>query len=83
MLDQENTATVQLAFELGRITRHAMHRCIACDHQVELSNIAEQLLELGQDKIAPDVLMMFVAAFHETAPTPERRSDQRPELESM
>ena len=41
MQDQEKTASVQLAFELGRITRHAMHRCNACDHQVELSKIAD------------------------------------------
>jgi hypothetical protein len=34
------------------------------------------MLEMGDTKIAPDVLMMFVAGFHETDPRPERRTTQ-------
>jgi hypothetical protein len=39
------------------------------------------VLELGHAKIDPDVLMMFVAGFHETDPRPERRMTQIPGAE--
>lgn len=74
MLDQETTAMGELAFKLGRITRHAMYQAAEDEHQPDLSKIATEVLELGQNAISPDVLMMFVAGFHETDPRPERRT---------
>jgi hypothetical protein len=76
MHDHENTAMAELAFKLGRITRHAMYQATEVQQPSDLSKIAAEVLELGHTKIAPDVLMMFVAGFHETDPRPERRTTQ-------
>jgi len=74
MHDHEKTAMAELAFKLGRITRQAMYQATEGQQPSELSKIAAEVLELGHNKIAPDVLMMFVAGFHETDPRPERRT---------
>lgn len=76
MHDQENTAMAELAFKLGRITRHALHQATEVQRPPDLSKIAAELLELGHATIAPNILMMFVAGFHETDPMPERRTTQ-------
>ena len=76
MHDHEKSAMAELAFKLGRITRHAIYRATAVQQPSDLSKIAEEVLELGHAKIDPDVLMMFVAGFHETDPRPERRTAQ-------
>jgi hypothetical protein len=39
------------------------------------------VLALGEAQIAPEVLMMFVAGFHETDPRPERRMTTIPGAE--
>lgn len=75
MHDKEKTAMGELAFKLGRITRHAVHHNTADGGQPpDLSKIATEVLELGQTTIAPELLLMFVAGFHETDPRPERRT---------
>lgn len=71
---QEKNAMAELAFKLGRITRRAMDQASEGEHQPDLSRIAAEVLELGEATIAPDVLMMFVAGFHETVSRPERRA---------
>jgi hypothetical protein len=76
MHDQEKHAMAELAFKLGRITRQAMFKATGALKPAELSKIAAEVLELGDATIAPDVLMMFVAGFHETDPRPERRTTQ-------
>jgi hypothetical protein len=81
MHDQEKHAMAELAFQLGRITRQAMYQASEVQQPSELSKIAAGVLELGDHKIAPDVLMMFVAGFHETDPRPERRTTQIPGAE--
>lgn len=73
MHDHENTAMAELAFKLGRITRQAMYQANGVQQPSDLSKIAAEVLELGHVQIAPEVLMMFVAGFHETDPRPERR----------
>jgi hypothetical protein len=81
MLDQEKTAMGELAFKLGRLTHQAMYHATQGQPPVDLSKIAAQVLELGDNEIAPDVLMMFVAGFHETEPRLERRTTQIPGAE--
>jgi hypothetical protein len=76
MHDHEKNAMAELAFKLGRITRHAMHKASEVPQASDLSKIAAEMLALGDTKIAPDLLMMFVAGFHETDPRPERRTTQ-------
>jgi hypothetical protein len=53
-----------------------MHKASEVPQASDLSKIAAEMLALGDTKIAPDVLMMFVAGFHETDPRPERRTTQ-------
>jgi hypothetical protein len=81
MHDHEKTAMGELAFKLGRITRQALFQANGVQQGTDLSKIAAELLELGDSQIAPDVLMMFVAGFHETDPRPERRVMQIPGAE--
>ncbi len=81
MHDHEKTAMAELAFNLGRITRQAMYKANGSQQPSDLSKIAAEVLELGDHKIAPDVLMMFVAGFHESDPRPERRVTQMPGFE--
>jgi hypothetical protein len=76
MHDHEKTAMAELAFKLGRITRQAMYQATEVQQPSTLSKIAAEVLELGDTKVDPDVLMMFVAGFHETDPRPERRTTQ-------
>jgi hypothetical protein len=58
-----------------------MYQASEVQQPADLSKIAAGVLELGDHKIAPDVLMMFVAGFHETDPRPERRTTQIPGAE--
>ena len=75
MHDHQNTAMAELAFKLGRITRQAIFQATGVLQPADLSKIAAEVLEeLGDTKVDPDVLMMFVAGFHETDPRPERRA---------
>jgi len=74
MSDKANTAIAELAFNLGKVTRRAIDNANGTIDPVELARMANDLLEAGHEKVAGDVLMVFVAGFEEGDP-PERRSD--------
>ena len=74
MSTTEKTMIAELAFQLGKVTRHAIDNTDAVATPVELTKIANDLLEAGHEKIASDLLMLFVAGFEEGDP-PERRTD--------
>ncbi len=74
-----NTTIAELAFQLGKITRHAIDQRDVKADPVELTKIANDLLEAGDEKVANDLLLLFVAGFEEGDP-PERRTDpERPQ----
>jgi len=73
MRDKENT-TAELVFELGKVTRRAFDSHNGKADPVELSKIANSLLEAGHAKVSNDLLLVYVAGFEEGDP-PERRSD--------
>lgn len=70
----EKTVIAELAFALGKVTRHAIDNMAASAHPVELAKIANDLLEAGHEKVSGELLMLFVAGFEEGDP-PERRTD--------
>lgn len=74
MSDREKTATAELVFALGKATRRAIDHAGSTGNPVELTAIANNLLEAGHEKVASDLLLVFVAGFEEGNP-PERRSD--------
>ena len=74
MHDKENAAAINLAFQLGKITRLAMHGVNAPVDEVALAKFAECLLEAGEEELPQDLLMIFVSGFHETLPVSERRT---------
>jgi hypothetical protein len=74
MSTTEKTMIAELAFQLGKVTRHAIDNTHATATPAELTKIANDLLEAGSEKVASDVLMLFVAGFEEGDP-PERRAD--------
>ena len=73
MIDKEKTPTAELAFELGKITRHAMNPGAGEAYELELAEFANRLMEGGYDKVASDMLMVFVAGF-QAEPQTDRRS---------
>ncbi|WP_145648656.1 hypothetical protein [Pseudoduganella lurida] len=66
--------SAELAYQLGKVTRHAIDNTDAKGSTVELAKIANDLLEGGREKVASELLMLFVAGFEEGNP-PERRTD--------
>ncbi|UVW29164.1 hypothetical protein [Massilia sp. H6] len=74
MSTTEKTMIAELAFQLGKVTRQAVDNRGAKATPAELTRIANDLLEAGEEKVASDVLMLFVAGFEEGSP-PERRID--------
>lgn len=64
----------ELVFELGKVTRRALDNSKDKVSPVELTKIANNLLEAGHEKVASDLLMVFVAGFEEGDP-PERRKN--------
>ena len=74
MSDRGNTTIAELVFELGKVTRRAIDNTSGKLSPVELSKIANNLLEAGDEKVANDLLMVFVAGFEEGDPI-ERRAD--------
>ncbi|HEX8606752.1 MAG TPA: hypothetical protein VF774_29180 [Pseudoduganella sp.] len=70
----EKAAIAELAFQLGKVTRHAVDNMEGKSSPVELARIANDLLEAGDDKVAGDLLLLFVAGFEEGDP-PERRTN--------
>jgi len=75
----EKTVIAELAFQLGKVTRHAIDNMDGKASPVELTKIANDLLEAGDEKVANDLLMLFVAGFEEGDP-PERRADPESRL---
>jgi len=73
MRDPEQTVSAELAFALGKITRRALDHSGETIDRPALSKFANNLLEAGHEKIATDLLMVFVAGFEEGDP-PERRA---------
>ena len=74
MSDIEKTATAELTYALGKATRRAIDNMSDAANPVDLTTIANNLLEAGHGKVPGDLLMVFVAGFEEGAP-PERRLD--------
>ena len=74
MNDAGKTTIAELAFELGKVTRRAIDSTGGKANPVELTTIANNLLEAGHEKVPSDLLMLFVAGFEEGDP-PERRTD--------
>lgn len=74
MSDREKTAIAELVFALGKTTRSAIDNASGKTDPVALTKIANNLLEAGHEKVANDLLMVFVAGFEEGDP-PERRID--------
>ncbi len=74
MSDREKTAVAELVFALGKTTRRAIDSVNGHVDPVELTEIATNLLEAGHEKVAGDLLLVFVAGFEEGDP-PERRID--------
>lgn len=74
MSDTEKTAIAELVFALGKVTRSAYEHGSTTIDPVELTRLANNLLEAGHEKVANDLLMLFVAGFEEGDP-PERRLD--------
>jgi hypothetical protein len=76
----EKNTIAGLAFQLGKVTRHAIDNMgDAKATPVELTKIANDLLEAGDEKVANDLLLLFVAGFEEGDP-PERRTDPESRL---
>lgn len=73
MSEKGNTTVAELAFELGKVTRRAFDNTNGKIAPAELTQIANNLLEAGHEKVASDLLLVFVAGFEEGDP-PERRS---------
>lgn len=73
MSNEEKSMIAELVFELGKVTRRAMDNTDDKATPVELSRLANNLLEAGHEKVANDLLMLFVAGFEEGDP-PERRT---------
>lgn len=74
MNDMEKTGIAELVFVLGKATRRAIDHASNDAHPVDLTKMANNLLEAGHEKVASDLLMLFVAGFEEGEP-PERRTD--------
>ena len=79
MSDREKTTIAELMFELGKITRRAIDNTNGKATPVELTKIANNLLEAGHEKVASDLLMVFVAGFEEGDPPERRTSPRNPE----
>jgi hypothetical protein len=73
MTDAGKSMIAELVFELGKVTRRAFDHTNGKTTPPELTRIANNLLEAGHEKVASELLMLFVAGFEEGDP-PERRS---------
>ena len=74
MSDREKTVIAELVFALGKATRTAIDNASGKADPVALTKMANNLLEAGHEKVASDMLLVFVAGFEEGDP-PERRID--------
>lgn len=76
MEDTGKNTIAELAFALGKVTRRAIDNTDVKASNVELTIMANNLLEAGHEKVSSDLLMVFVAGFEEGDP-PERRTDSK------
>lgn len=74
MSERGNPQTAELVFKLGKVTRRAFDNGNDKLSPAELTKFANSLLEEGDEKVASDLLMLFVAGFEEGEP-PERRTN--------
>ena len=74
MSDREKTAIAELVFALGKASRRAIDNTNGETNPRQLATIATNLLEAGHEKVASDLMLVFVAGFEEGDP-PERRVD--------
>jgi len=74
MSDREKTEIAELVFALGKATRRAIDNAGSKANPGDLTTMANNLLEAGHEKVASDMLMVFVAGFEEGDP-PERRAN--------
>ena len=74
MSERANTEIAELVFELGKVTRRAFDNNNGKPSPAELTKVANNLLEGGNEKVASELLMVFVAGFEEGDP-PERRAN--------
>ncbi|WP_036168963.1 hypothetical protein [Massilia sp. 9096] len=72
MSERGNNTVAELLFELGKVTRRAIDTTHGKADAAALSKMANSLLEAGDQKVANDLLLVFVAGFEEGDP-PERR----------
>lgn len=72
-MSEKGNTVAELVFELGKVTRRTIDSTNGKVTPAELSKIANKLLEAGHDKVANDMLLVFVAGFEEGDP-PERRA---------
>jgi hypothetical protein len=70
----EQASIAEVIFELGKVTRRTSDQSSGTTDPATLSAFANNLLEAGHGKLAPDLLLVFVAGFEEGDP-PERRSN--------
>jgi hypothetical protein len=73
MSNTETSTIAGLAFELGKVTRRAMDNTDDKATPAAVTRLANNLLEAGHEKVASELLMLFVAGFEEGDP-PERRT---------
>jgi len=66
------TTIAEVVFELGKVARRAIDNTDGKADPIKLAKMANNLLEAGDEKVAADMLMLFVAGFEEGDP-PERR----------
>ena len=74
MNDAGKTMIAELAYELSKVTRRAIDKAEGQATPVELTMIANSLLEAGYEKVPSDSLKLFVAGFEAGHPS-ERRSN--------
>lgn len=79
MSTTDKNTLAELAFELGKVTRRAIDSTDAKISPAELTKIGNNLLEAGHEKVANDLLMLFVSGFEQGNP-PERRTDPESRL---
>lgn len=74
MSDRDPSTIAELVFALGKVARRAIDQSNGKASPAELSKLANQLLEAGHEKVANDILLLFVSGFEEGDP-PERRTN--------
>lgn len=72
MIDKEKTMRAELAFELGKITRHALNSGTGEASELALAELANRIMEAGHEMVEADMLLMFVTGFQAEPPADRR-----------